>query len=56
VSDETLEWPECEEFYNLMQTYRHSPFLEPYKVKAAYEEVKKWLRENPSSPTRTSQP
>lgn len=39
------DWPECEEFYNLMQYYRHFPLeLGPVGAKDAYEAVKDWLR------------
>ncbi len=38
------DWPECEDFYNLMQLYRHMPVECPAEVKAAYEEIKSWLR------------
>jgi len=36
-------WPECEEFYNLMQQYRHAPIDNQLEVVAAYEAVKGWL-------------
>ena len=39
------KWPECEEFYNLMQQYRYTPIENPIAVKQAYEEVKSWLRQ-----------
>lgn len=37
------EWPECEEFYNLMQTYRHAKLVEPDRTVDAYNAAKKWL-------------
>ncbi len=40
------DWPECEEFYNLMQAYRHIPFEHQKEVVAAYEAVKDWIRRN----------
>lgn len=39
------DWPECEDFYNLMQLYRHSPVVRQGAVIEAYKEVKSWLRE-----------
>jgi predicted RNA polymerase sigma factor len=46
TSEPTKEdWPECEEFYNLMQNYRHMPVVEIPSVVRAYEDVKKWLRQ-----------
>jgi hypothetical protein len=38
------KWPECEEFYDLMQTYRHVPPEFPVDTLNAYESVKKWIR------------
>ena len=38
------DWPECEEFYNLMQQYRHTPFNAPDEVLKAYRVIKRWLR------------
>ena len=43
MTDERSEWPECEEFYNLMQAYRWS--RAPLDVAAAYNAVQDWLRE-----------
>lgn len=43
------DWPECEEFYNLMQYYRHTPVTNPIEVHERYEDVKRWLREYASS-------
>ncbi len=40
------DWPECEEFYNLMQAYRHTPFEHQKEVVAAYEAVKDWIRKH----------
>lgn len=36
-------WPECEEFYNLMQAYRHAPVVDQAATVEAYEAVKRWL-------------
>lgn len=41
---ERAEWPECEEFYELMQTYRHESFMNVLAVRQNYEAVKNWLR------------
>ena len=38
------DWPECEEFYNLMQAYRHTPITEQRLTVENYEAVKEWLR------------
>jgi hypothetical protein len=38
------DWPECEEFYNLMQAYRHTPVFDPALVIIHYEKVKEYLR------------
>ena len=38
------DWPECEEFYDLMQSYRHASLLSQDGVVRAYEAVKQWLR------------
>jgi hypothetical protein len=43
------DWPECEDFYNLMQVYRHTPLWDVRAVKEAYEKVKEWLRGHPNS-------
>lgn len=32
-----------QEFYELMQTYRHAPLITPSKVLAAFEAIKAWL-------------
>jgi len=43
----TADWPECEEFYNLMQRYRHvnqHNHEGEEQTVLAYEEVKAWLR------------
>lgn len=42
-ANERLDW---EEFYNVMQSYRTSPMTEQHKVINAYEDVKKWIRDN----------
>lgn len=34
---------ECEEFYNLMQTYRHAKLVEPDKTVEAYNAVKVYI-------------
>lgn len=40
----SADWPECKEFYDLMQYYRHAPVIDqPFTVKR-YELVKEWLR------------
>jgi hypothetical protein len=44
-SDPLKEWPECEEFYNLMQQYRQTPHTDQEGVVAAYEAVKVWIRQ-----------
>lgn len=36
---------ESEEFYNLMQRYRHFPIERQDLVIAAFEDVKAWIRE-----------
>jgi len=41
--DGTL-WPECKEFYELMQQYRHVAVSVPALVVDRYEAVKDWLR------------
>ena len=38
------DWPESEEFYNLMQAYRHAPMEDQKAVVAAYKAVKEHLR------------
>ena len=40
------EWPECEEFYNLMQAYRWARPFDTLGTIAAYEAVKQWVRDN----------
>jgi hypothetical protein len=39
-----FDWPESEEFYNLMQAYRHAPMEDQKAVVDAYEAVKEYLR------------
>jgi predicted nucleotide-binding protein (sugar kinase/HSP70/actin superfamily) len=39
-----LDWPESEEFYNLMQAYRHAPMENQQAVVEAYKAVKEYLR------------
>ena len=34
---------ECEEFYNLMQIYRHSPITKQEETVVAYENVKEYI-------------
>lgn len=36
---------ECEEFYNLMQTYRHTPMADQSATLAAYHAVIKYIDE-----------
>ena len=36
---------EGKEFYNLMQTYRHTPVVDQDTVLAAYEAIKRFIRE-----------
>ena len=36
-------WPECEEFYNLMQKYRHAPIADQQGVCDAYQAVIDWV-------------
>lgn len=50
------DWPECEEFYNLMQLYRHSPILKQGTVVEAYKEVKSWLRAQVNALLRQAAP
>lgn len=38
------DWPECEEFYNLMQAYRHARVVDQDATIAAYKDVKDWMR------------
>ena len=38
------DWPESEEFYNLMQAYRHAPMEDQKAVVDAYKAVKEHLR------------
>lgn len=38
-----MEWIECEEFYNLMQAYRHRPAVPQEEVLAAYRAVKAFI-------------
>lgn len=40
-----VEWIECEEFYNLMQAYRHSPAVPQDAVLEAYRAVKRYIAE-----------
>jgi hypothetical protein len=40
----SAQWPECEEFYNLMQQYRHTAVDDFGGTISAYEAVKQWLR------------
>jgi len=44
-----MDWPECEEFYNLMQAYRHAPISDQGLTISSYEAVKEWIRENANS-------
>lgn len=49
VGSGRLEWPECLEFYDLMQKYRHWPIDDQEGVVAAYEDVIRFVRAKPSS-------
>jgi hypothetical protein len=37
---------DSQEFYELMQSYRHSPMTDQSEVVKNFEEVKKWIRKN----------
>ena len=37
---------ETQEFYEVMQQYRHSPMSEQDKVVENFENVKQWIRDN----------
>ena len=39
-------WVEEQDFYELMQSYRHAPLSEQEKVMVAFEAVKKFIREH----------
>ena len=43
-NEELSDWPESEEFYNLMQAYRHAPMEDQKAVVDAYKAVKEHLR------------
>lgn len=43
LADERLDW---QDFYEVMQTYRHAPMTEQHKVINAFEDVKEWIRQN----------
>jgi hypothetical protein len=38
-------WPECKDFYDLMQAYRHWPLVDQKGTIERYEAVKSWLRD-----------
>jgi len=40
------DWPECEEFYDLMQAYRHAPVSDHGRTIHCYWAVKEWIRKN----------
>src|SRR5690242_6628866 len=46
---ETESWPECRDFYELMQRYRHTPITDQKVTIEAYEEIKAWLRSESKS-------
>lgn len=41
---EPVAWPECREFYELMQAYRHASLWDQAETVEKYEAVKEWLR------------
>ena len=43
-NEELSDWPESEEFFNLMQAYRNAPMEDQKAVVEAYETVKEYLR------------
>jgi hypothetical protein len=43
LADERLDY---QDFYEIMQTYRHTPMTEQDKLVNAFEDLKKWIREN----------
>lgn len=43
LADERLNW---QGFYEVMQTYRHTPITEQHEVIKAFENVKEWIRQN----------
>lgn len=43
LANKRLDW---QDFYEIMQTYRHAPMTEQDKVVDAFENVKKWIRQN----------
>ena len=44
--EQQTEFLDSKEFYNLMQTYRHSPFVPMCDVHKAFENVKAFIRKN----------
>ncbi len=40
------DWPECADFYALMQRYRHMQPVMTGEVVKAYESIKTWLRKH----------
>lgn len=54
TGDELDDDLESEEFYNLMQAYRHAPMVDQAGTATAYEDVKRFLRERLSTPLATA--
>lgn len=44
MSDSKLPGIECEEFYNLMQNYRHAPIVDVHRVCETYEAVEAFIQ------------
>lgn len=45
---------ETQEFYELMQAYRHAPMIDQTGAAVAYEDVKRYLREQLCVPLATA--
>lgn len=43
---ECVDYLDSEEFYNLMQDYRHTPIQDQYGIVKAFEAVKNGIRKN----------
>jgi hypothetical protein len=43
--DRMIEFLESQEFYELMYSYRHTPFVQPDEVLKRFEEVKQAIKE-----------
>ena len=43
VNSEALD---SQDFYEVMQCYRHSPMAEQHNIVRAFEDVKQWIRDN----------